>query len=90
MRLAFLESMQPSLRHVLEEAGRDGMARVRIAPLFLGIGGHLLRDIPQIAREVQQRFPALRIEMTPPAGDDAEILAALAAYAVRCAVGLDG
>lgn len=90
VRLAFLESMQPALRQVLEEAGRDGLGLVRVAPLFLGSGGHLQRDIPNIAREVQALYPALQIEIAPPAGDDAEVLAALAAYAVRCAPGLDG
>lgn len=90
VRLAFLESMQPALRQVLEEAGRDGLGLVRVAPLFLGSGGHLQRDIPNIARDVQALYPALQIELATPAGEDGEVLAALAAYAVRCASGLDG
>ncbi len=89
VRLAFLEFMQPALRQVLEEAGRDGLVQVCVAPLFLGAGGHLQRDIPQIAREVQALYPALQIEIALPAGEDAEVLTALAAYAVRCAPGLD-
>ncbi|MEW6559538.1 MAG: CbiX/SirB N-terminal domain-containing protein [Pseudomonadota bacterium] len=89
VRLAFLESMQPSLRQVLEDAGQDGCVQVSVVPMFLGAGGHLQRDIPQIAREAQERFPTLRIDIAQPAGDDAEVLAALAAYALRCATGLD-
>lgn len=85
VRLAFLEFMRPALREALEDAGQDGFTHARIAPLFLGAGGHLLRDIPAAVQEVQQRHPALKIEIAPPAGGETEVLAALSAYAVRCA-----
>ena len=88
VRLAFLESMQPTLRQVLEEAGGNGIGHIRIAPLFLGAGGHLQRDIPQVVREVLALHPALQIEIALPAEEDADVIAALAAYAVRSMAGL--
>lgn len=89
VQLGFLEFMHPGLREALEEAGRRGFDQVRVVPLFLGLGGHLQRDIPRIAREVQALYPALQIDIAAPAGDSPEVLAALAAYAVRCAPGTD-
>ncbi|MDD4887367.1 MAG: CbiX/SirB N-terminal domain-containing protein [Thiomonas sp.] len=83
VRLAFLEFMQPSLHEALNEAGHQGIEQVLIAPLFLGAGGHLQRDIPEIAQAVQAHHPALKIEIAPPAGDDAGVIEALAAYAAR-------
>jgi sirohydrochlorin cobaltochelatase len=86
VHLAFLEFMRPALREVLEDAGKNGYTHACIAPLFLGTGGHLLRDVPLAVQEVQQRYPALKIEIAPPAGGEVEVLAALSAYAGRCAV----
>lgn len=81
--LAFLEFMQPSLRHALMHAGEHGYAQVQIAPLFLGSGGHLQRDIPQVAQAVQAHYPALRIDIAAAAGEQAEVIEALTRYAAR-------
>ncbi|OZB69051.1 CbiX/SirB N-terminal domain-containing protein [Thiomonas sp. 13-64-67] len=83
VRLAFLESMQPSLQQALEEAGQNGTKHVHIAPLFLGAGGHLRRDIPEVVQAARARYPKLRIVLAQPAGEDAGVIAALAAYATQ-------
>lgn len=83
VRLAYLETMQPSLHQALEEAGQLGIAQVHIAPLFLGAGGHLQRDIPQVAMAVQARYPKLSIGIADAAGKDAGVIAALADFAAR-------
>lgn len=89
VRLAFLESMQPSLQQALEEAGQNGTEHVHIAPLFLGAGGHLRRDIPEVVQATQARYPKLRIVLAQPAGEDAGVIAALAAYATQSMTSLD-
>ena len=83
--LAYLESMQPSLPQALDAAGASGCTQVNLVPLFLGAGGHLQRDIPLAVREAQTRHPGLEVRVAPAAGDDPDIVAALAAYALRCA-----
>jgi len=88
--IAYLESMHPLLAEALERAGRDGCRQLRIVPLFLGAGGHLGRDIPQQVAQAQARFPDLRIDVAAAAGESAEVAAALAAYARRCAGDLLG
>lgn len=81
--LAFLEFMQPSLRQALMDAGEHGYAQVQIAPLFLGSGGHLQRDIPQVAQTVLAHYPALNIDIAAAAGGQAEVIEALTRYAAR-------
>ncbi|WP_079419962.1 sirohydrochlorin chelatase [Thiomonas intermedia] len=83
VRLAFLEFMQPSLRQTLLDAGEHGYSQVQIAPLFLGSGGHLQRDIPQMAQAVQAHYPDLNIDVAAAAGEQAEVIEALARFAAR-------
>ena len=83
VRLAFLEIMQPSLRQALMDAGEHGYTQVQIAPLFLGAGGHLQRDIPQVAQAVQAQYPRLTIGIAAAAGEQAEVIEALARYAAQ-------
>lgn len=83
VELAYLESMQPTLRQALDDAGVAGCTQLHLIPLFLGAGGHLQRDIPQAVREAQQRHPRLAVHIAPAAGDSPEIVAALAGYALR-------
>ena len=83
VRLAFLEFMQPSLRQALMDAGEHGYTQVQIAPLFLGAGGHLQRDIPQVAQAVQAQYPRLTIGIAAAAGEQAEVIEALARYAAQ-------
>ncbi len=85
IELAYLESMQPSLPQALDDAGASGCALVHLVPLFLGAGGHLRRDIPHAVREAQARHPRLDVRIAAAAGDSPNIVAALAAYALRCA-----
>jgi sirohydrochlorin cobaltochelatase len=84
IELAYLEFMQPSLPQALEDAGASGCARVHLVPLFLGAGGHLRRDIPLAVREAQARHPGLDVRIAAAVGDSPDIVAALAAYALRC------
>uniref|UniRef100_E6PMP9 Putative Sirohydrochlorin cobaltochelatase CbiX n=1 Tax=mine drainage metagenome TaxID=410659 RepID=E6PMP9_9ZZZZ len=87
VELAYLESMQPSLAQALLEAGAAGCTQLHLVPLFLGAGGHLQRDIPQAVRDAHLRHPQLTVRVAAAAGDSPDIVAALAAYALRCAQG---
>lgn len=78
--LAFLEIMQPDLNEAIATQVERGFAAIRIVPLFLGFGGHLRNDLPKIVEQAQARHPGLRIEIAPPAGEDARVIDALAAY----------
>jgi sirohydrochlorin cobaltochelatase len=77
--LAFLELMTPDLGSAIDIQAERGFGSVRIVPLFLGPGGHLRDDLPRMADEARARHPAMVIDIAPPAGEDARVVAALAA-----------
>jgi len=85
--LAFLELMPPSLPEVVAELAtqlaQNGVADVTIAPVFLGQGGHVMRDLPRLAQDLQAAYPQIRFRIADPVGEDAEVLAAMAAYGQR-------
>lgn len=78
--LAYLELMTPDLNTAIATQAERGFDAVRIVPLFLGPGGHLRHDLPRIVDAARVRHPRLSIELAGPAGEDALVIEALAAY----------
>lgn len=81
--LAYLEFMHPTIDEALDAAVRAGHRSVRVAPMFLGQGGHLRRDLAAKIDAARVRHPQLVLDVLPAFGEDAEILAAVAAWAAR-------
>jgi sirohydrochlorin cobaltochelatase len=78
--LAFLELMLPDLPTAIAQQAERGFDAVTIVPLFLGPGGHLRDDLPRIVAQARSRHAGLAIEVSPPAGEDEGVIAAIAAY----------
>jgi sirohydrochlorin cobaltochelatase len=78
--LAFLELMTPDLSAAIAAQVERGHASVRIVPLFLGPGGHLRHDLPRIVDTARHRHAGVEIEIAAPAGEDANVIGALAQY----------
>ena len=85
--LAFLELMSPRLPEAVAELVRDGCEKVSLVPVFLGQGGHVLRDLPVLVEELRGTHPGLEISVAPAVGEDAAVLAAIAGYCVSCVPG---
>ena len=83
VRLAFLELMEPRLPQTVAELVADGVDEVTIVPVFLGQGGHLLRDLPLLADELRTTYPGLRLSVAGAVGEDPGVLAAMTDYCVR-------
>jgi len=81
--LAFLEFLSPDLPAAIALQVSRGHRAVRVVPLFLGPGGHLRRELPQLIDAARQAHPGIAIETTPPAGEDADVIGALAAFCLR-------
>ena len=47
VRLAFLELMEPRLPAAVDALVGEGVDDITVVPVFLGQGGHLLRDLPE-------------------------------------------
>lgn len=83
--LAFLELMQPDLSEAARELAHQGVTQAVVVPVFLGTGGHLRRDLPAMI-ESAQAASGVRLEAATAAGEDGQVLAAIAGYCLRSAV----
>ena len=83
VRLAFLELMEPRLPETVAQLVADGVTEVTIVPVFLGQGGHLLRDLPLLADGLRAAHPGLQLTVAGAVGEDPGVLAAMTDYCVR-------
>ena len=80
--LAFLELMSPRLPELVPELVAAGVEDVTIVPVFLGQGGHVLRDLPLIIAELKTAHPTLSFKIAGAVGEDPQVLNAMATYCV--------
>lgn len=85
VKLAFIELMAPPLDECIAGLAESGHRRITIAPLFLGMGGHLKRDLPQLLDAIRRRHPALELLTLPPIGETAALIGAIAGELVNAA-----
>lgn len=53
--LAYLERMTPSFEGAVSALQSQGVTRITVAPIFLAIGGHMRKDLPDLINDAQQR-----------------------------------
>lgn len=82
VRLAFLELMTPRLPEVAVELVQAGCSKVTVVPVFLGQGGHVLRDLPLIVTQLKLDHPQIDIRVADAVGESATVLDAMARYCV--------
>ena len=78
--LAFLELMAPSLPDKVAQLALAGVAHVTVVPVFLGSGGHVLRDLPAMLDTLRQAYPGIGFELAGAVGEAPAVLEAMAAY----------
>jgi sirohydrochlorin cobaltochelatase len=72
--------MTPSLPVEAAALAARGVREITIVPIFLGQGGHLLRDLPRLVEELRAAHPGIAVSTVPAVGEDPAVLAAMAAY----------
>lgn len=82
VELAFLELMQPDLAAAASSLAQFGVTRIVVVPLFLGTGGHLRRDLPRMLEQAQQAA-GVEITAVSAAGEEDDVLDAIARYCLR-------
>jgi sirohydrochlorin cobaltochelatase len=80
--LAFLELMTPRLPELVDQLVGAGCKDITVVPVFLGQGGHVLRDLPLLAEQLRQKYPQLTLKLVGAAGEDASVLSAIAEYCI--------
>ena len=80
--LAFLELMEPRLPEHVAALAAQGATGITIVPVFLGQGGHLLRDLPLMVEQLRTDHPQLAIDVAGAVGEDPQVLNAMTDYCV--------
>jgi sirohydrochlorin cobaltochelatase len=75
---AYLELVAPDLRTAAQAMVAAGARRIRIVPLFLGMGRHVREDLPRLVDELQALHPGIAFSLRPAVGEDPEVIALLA------------
>ena len=63
----------------------QGVTRVRVLPLFFGMGKHAREDLPVLMAQLAATHPAVTFEQLPAAGEDPRLTALLAQIALETA-----
>ena len=78
VRLAFLEFMSPTMAEAGAALAAAGCTEVAIVPLFLGAGGHVRKDVPQLLAALQAAHPAVRFTLHKAVGQAPAVIGAMA------------
>ena len=80
--LAFLELMTPNLPDTVAAMVARSIAHVTVVPVFLGQGGHLLRDLPALCDTIRAAHPGLNLTVVGAIGEDPGVQRAMTDYCV--------
>ena len=83
VELAFLEFMTPNLNDLVTRLVQEGCEKITVSPIFLGQGGHVLRDLPLMMAALGETFPALQLQQLAAVGEDEAVLQAIRDYCVK-------
>ena len=85
--LAFLELMEPRLPAEVARLADSGIVNISIVPIFLGQGGHLLRDLPLLVEQLKIDHPDVTITVAGAVGEDPAVIDAMTDHCVRALPG---
>lgn len=80
--LCFLEFMAPTLLEGAHQLAAAGCAEVDVVPLFLGVGGHVRKDIPDLLARLEATHPGVKWQLRPAIGERDEVIEAMAQASV--------
>lgn len=83
VELAFLDFIPPDLAQAADRLVQRGCARIVVVPAFLGVGGHVRRDVPELVARLRQHHPGVDVALAASIGEDDAVLDAITAYCLR-------
>lgn len=81
VELAFLEIMSPNVHEVVRDCAQKGIRRIRIVPLFFGVGKHVAEDLQGLVEAIRIEFTQIKIEIAPAVGQSEVVREAMARFA---------
>ena len=73
MEVAFLEIERPDINRGIDLCVQQGATEVLVLLNFLNSGRHVQKDIPQIVKESQDKYPHVKIKISVPIGQHPKI-----------------
>jgi sirohydrochlorin cobaltochelatase len=80
---AYLELSEPDIATATRHLVDQGVTRVRVLPLFFGMGKHAREDLPLLVAQLAASHPEVTFEQLPAAGEDPRLTALLAKIALE-------
>jgi sirohydrochlorin cobaltochelatase len=80
---AYLELTQPDLAHAAASMIEEGIAHIRITPLFLGVGRHAREDLPVLVSDLITRHPTVHFELQAAVGENPQLIDLMAQIALN-------
>jgi sirohydrochlorin cobaltochelatase len=81
--LAFLEFMTPDIATAGASLAAQGCTQVDVVPLFLGAGGHVRKDLPELLGRLRTAYPQVEWALQPAVGEVECVISAMAKAAIR-------
>ena len=78
---AYLELCEPDLPSALNALVTAGAQRIRVLPVFFGMGKHAREDLPLLIEHWTAAHPLIPIDLLQPAGEHPALTALLAQLA---------
>jgi len=79
---AYLELCAPSLPDAATDLIAGGAKKIRVFPLFLGVGKHAREDFPLLIEQIRAAHPGVAVELLPTAGEYQQLTSLMADIAL--------
>ena len=80
--LAYLDFMKPDLAGAARDLVARGCRAITVVPAFLGVGGHVRRDVPALCAAVTHEHAGVAVDIANPLGEDVAVQDAMAKAAI--------
>jgi sirohydrochlorin cobaltochelatase len=74
VRCAYLELTEPDLPSCAQHLIELGAHRLRILPMFLGMGRHAREDLPELIEQLRQHHPQVVLDVLPALGEHPKLV----------------
>ena len=82
VRCAYLELCLPSLPDAATDLIACGAHKIKVFPIFLGVGKHAREDLPLLIQDIRKAHPEITVELMRTAGENEALISLMADLAL--------